>query len=122
MTSQEPVNIQRLVRQNDVYAKAETYARTVTVGNLVAGWHEKDAQASRASGARTTSSPATTLTQKGASISNIGSGPLAQEAALEARAAKQQRAARMQELYSREALAFDAELQQRGLSLHKDRP
>lgn len=121
MPSQEPVNIQRLVRQNDVYAKAETYARTVTVGNLVAGWHEKDAQASRASGARTTGGPAT-LTQKGASISNIGSGPLAQEAALEARLAKQQRAARMQELYSREALAYDAELQQRGLSLHKDRP
>jgi hypothetical protein len=35
MTSQEPVNIQRLVRQNDVYAKAEAYSRTVTVGTLV---------------------------------------------------------------------------------------
>jgi hypothetical protein len=81
--------------------------------SLAGRWHEKDAQASRASGA---------LTQVGASMSNIGSGPLAQEAALEARLAKQQRAARMQELYTREALGYEAELQQLGLALHKDRP
>ncbi|DBA80633.1 hypothetical protein WJX77_003530 [Trebouxia sp. C0004] len=40
MTGREPVNIRRLLRENDQYAAADEYARHVQKGDAVSSWHE----------------------------------------------------------------------------------
>jgi hypothetical protein len=37
----EPLNIQRLVRQNKQYADAAQHAQSITKGSIVSAWHEK---------------------------------------------------------------------------------
>jgi hypothetical protein len=37
----EPLNIQRLVRQNKQYADASHHAQSITKGSIVSAWHEK---------------------------------------------------------------------------------
>jgi hypothetical protein len=37
----EPLNIQRLVKQNNQYAEASRHAASVIKGSIVSGWHEK---------------------------------------------------------------------------------
>ncbi|DBA68711.1 hypothetical protein WJX79_008700 [Trebouxia sp. C0005] len=46
MTGREPVNIRRLLRENDQYAAADEYARDVQKGDAVSSWHEHQSRKS----------------------------------------------------------------------------
>ena len=90
--------------------------------SLVGRWHEKDAQASRASGA---------LTQDGASKSNIGSGPLDLMSSrlqpdmlslASSRYITTSAAAAAAAADTASTFLQAGDLQQLGLALHKDRP
>jgi hypothetical protein len=103
MTSPElqPVNIQRLLKQNDKIAHACTYAKSITQGSIVAGWHENGPSAAAA---KTAASKAEQ-----------------QECTMWNQQILNQRQIRMKQLLQQERLALEAELQQRGLALVKVR-
>lgn len=46
MTGQEPVNIRRLLRENEQYAVASQYAQDVQRGDAVSSWHEHQSRKS----------------------------------------------------------------------------
>lgn len=46
MGGREPVNIRRLLRENDQYATANQYARGVQRGDAVSSWHEHQSRKS----------------------------------------------------------------------------
>lgn len=46
MTGREPVNIRRLLRENEQYAGAEHYAQDVQRGDAVSSWHEHQSRKS----------------------------------------------------------------------------
>jgi hypothetical protein len=78
----EPLNIQRLVRQNKQYAEASQHAQSITRGSIVSGWHEKhdsrgctpgvgDCLSYRA--AATSGGPLGTICRSGASVTTSSS-------------------------------------------------
>lgn len=99
--SLQPVNIQRLLRQNDKIADACHYAKSITQGCTVASWHE--------------AGPASA-----ASVS-AAAKCAQQEAAMERQQMQQQRKLRLKQLLEQERMALEAELHQRGLALLKCR-
>lgn len=46
MTGREPVNIRRLLRENEQYAAASQYAQDVQRGDAVSSWHEHQSRKS----------------------------------------------------------------------------
>lgn len=128
MVSLEPVNIQRLVRENQKRSDAESYARSITKGSVVSGWHEKN---SRSSGCtrigvsdclqalQASTSPQAT---QRATASVISEGrDIIQEELLGKQALLETRKQRLQALMQQERLEYEAELRSRGLALVKQR-
>lgn len=99
-----PVNIQRMLKKNHQISEAQSYAKTIVSGSIVASWHERP---------RNTTSAAVT----GKSTQQQQQ----QEAQLERQQHKQQRQLRLKQLLDSERLALEAELRQRGLALTKHR-
>lgn len=98
----QPVNIQRLLKENNRVAEATQYASNVTQGSIVAGWHESGPSAH-------------TMTQDAAT-------GMPQEAVLAKQELQRARKMRLQHLLESERLALETELHQRGLALTKHNP
>eukprot|EP01025_Chloroclados_australasicus_P029698 TRINITY_DN2967_c0_g1_i1.p4 TRINITY_DN2967_c0_g1~~TRINITY_DN2967_c0_g1_i1.p4 ORF type:complete len:103 (-),score=11.38 TRINITY_DN2967_c0_g1_i1:250-558(-) len=99
MSSKVPPNIQRLLYQNDKYARADEYAKDVTIGTLNSVWHEKSYQKS---GCR----PPDTSQAK-------------QEVEAGNRALKLLRKERLRQLLAREREQYEHELNAMGLAFTK---
>lgn len=99
--SLQPVNIQRLLKQNNQIAEACEYAKSICTGSIVAGWHESGPSA------RGAQSAAATLQQ--------------QERVLAQQGLLKERQMKLKQLLERERLDLEAELQQQGLALVKHR-
>jgi len=105
-----PLNIDRLVRQNQKYSNAEEYSKHVTVGTIVSRWHEERAKQTvltfktSSSNAKYSSTP-----------TDSGIAMCAQQGVNNA--VCMARKARLLELYELEALQHQAELREMGLSL-----
>jgi hypothetical protein len=134
VNKQEPVNIQRLVRENQLRAEAEVYAQSITSGSIVSSWHEKQhdknytAAASRCKGVKAcldsntsgTNPPAlcnATTSAADRMHDHVQVDELAEAYAV----VLQQRKARLQELMKQERLQYEAELGSMGLALLKNR-
>lgn len=130
MVSLEPVNIQRLVRENQRRNDAEVYSKSITKGSVVSGWHEKHdikgggpsrtgVQDCLQSLQRPTSPDAAKAAL--ASIKSIAGKDMAQEQWMEKEALLQARKQRLQALMQQERLEYEVELRSRGLSLVEHR-
>lgn len=117
-----PLNIQRLVRENEANASAVAYARTINNGSTISSWHEKKFQ--RANNSQLTMKTAD-LTWKETSVMQRHFATDKEQIGMELKMAndalKKQRSARLKELYEREKLAYEAELNAKGLALRKFR-
>jgi hypothetical protein len=100
-TELQPVNIQRLLKQNDKFAEASQYAKSITTGSVVAAWHDTGASS--------------------AATKSAAAGSSQQEAMLQKKELQDQRKQRLKHLLEQERLALESELQQRGLALMKHR-
>lgn len=96
-----PVNIQRLLRQNDKISEACEYAKSIRTGSIVAGWHE-------APSANAAAAAAQSQAQR-------------KEAVMERQELQERRKLRLKQLLEQERLALEQELHQRGLALTKVR-
>ena len=127
MASHDPVNIQRLVRQNDAYAKAEDHCRTITAGSVVSRWHERSfirdtlsSSVTAGPGELTRHQKSRTATMPLPARSGSTCSALQKEAALEKKALLEDRRARLKELYRMEAMEYDKELSSLGLAMARD--
>jgi len=133
VNKQEPVNIQRLVRENQLRAEAEEYAQSITSGSIVSSWHEKQhdknhtaATLSRCMGVKTCLDSNTSGTNPPA-LCNATSAADRMHDHLQVELEEanavvlQQRKARLQELMKQERLQYEAELGSMGLALLKNR-
>eukprot|EP00803_Ostreobium_quekettii_P000440 evm.model.scf_624.8 EVM.evm.TU.scf_624.8 scf_624:62755-64342(+) len=125
MSKSPPLNIKRLVDSNQKYEDAERYSKTCQTGSLVSGWHERNFQRS-GTGLQAAGKP---LDLKGVSRDawKIQRNPVCardsveQELFMADDAVKRERKARLRELFDREALEVEAELNSMGLALAKNR-
>lgn len=109
-----PANVKKLMKENNQIAAAAEHSHSLRVGNITAGWHEKDFKrqsanlnTSRMSGPRSISSNPTVAHETGAHTG--------------LQVAKLARQERLKELYAEEARAYEQELQAMGLALLKPR-
>lgn len=115
-----PLNIQRLVRQNDQHVAATAYANNINQGSAVSAWHEKKFQKANASQLTVKTAD---FSFKETSVMQRHAATAKEQIGMELRmanaAVKLERAARMKDLFERETLAYEAELNAKGLALKK---
>lgn len=111
MGGDAPINIQRLIKQNEYFSKAKEYADQITKGSVVSGWHEKQLQNTGATGrsGRTGSPCAAPTHEMQAEISSAN-----QSLSLV-------RKEKLRRLLQDETLLYEQQLQALGLSLVKHR-
>jgi hypothetical protein len=63
-TELQPVNIQRLLKQNYKFAEASQYAKSITTGSIAADWHDTGASSTAAKSAAAKSSQQEAMLQK----------------------------------------------------------
>ncbi|KAK9823373.1 hypothetical protein WJX72_002298 [[Myrmecia] bisecta] len=116
MTSHEPLNIQRLVRQNDQYAKAGMYATSLLRGQQTSKWHERQTQRS---GHPHAVVPVEDLLSPNATRNHHIPRELAEEVQAAYEAARLERKARLRSLLKQERLKYENELNAMGLATIK---
>jgi hypothetical protein len=100
LPSLQPVNIQRLLKENTKIHDSYQYAKSITQGSIVASWHE--------------AGPASSAQSANAKREQ-------QEAIMQQQQVTQQRKQKLEQLLELERLALEAELKQQGLALLKHR-
>ena len=98
--SLQPVNIQRLLKENNRLEEAAQYAQSINKGSTIAAWHA--------------CGPALPV--------GVAAAVQQQEALLAKQELQNARKMRLKQLLERERLAWEAELRDQGLSLNKHRP
>ncbi|GAQ88081.1 hypothetical protein KFL_003980160 [Klebsormidium nitens] len=108
---QPGANVAKLVQRNDYYAAQEAHAEDLSKANQVAGWHERKFKVGTQTSAHS----------KDNDLSENATNEIAMELRSADKQVKMQRRARLLELFRREALQYEAELNARGLAILKDR-
>lgn len=109
--SRIPRNVQQVLQENQRVESALKYSSDLRKGNVTAKWFEHDFQRAKA-GTGTLGSTARKDTPQELRDAGLRTG---------IETVKLTRQARLKELYDREALAYEAELHEQGLSLVKPR-
>lgn len=130
MSSLEPVNIQRLVRDNKQRADASEYSKFISTGSIVSAWHEKHDRSgvkgclscspTAASAATATLTTSTSSTQQHSTAGSTSSC-IQEEMKLATQSLLQARRQRLEKLFRQERLQHEYELQTLGLALVKQR-
>lgn len=102
-----PKNVQDFVARNQQYEKANQHAASLRVGNIHAAWYEKDSQRLNKPGRQHPMNKDSAAARHQAGL---------REGIAFAKAARQER---LKELFVRETLMYEQELQSMGLSLVK---
>ncbi|KAL3145899.1 hypothetical protein ABBQ38_015266 [Trebouxia sp. C0009 RCD-2024] len=118
MTGREPVNIRRLLRENEQYAAAQQYAQDVQRGDAVSSWHEQQSRKS----SRPEQMPHGDL--QSVDLKSVSCSPkdrmrrqLAEEILLLKRAALMARKQRMRDRLQQDYIKVQQELSTRGLAI-----
>eukprot|EP00879_Flechtneria_rotunda_P013691 GHRR01014301.1.p1 GENE.GHRR01014301.1~~GHRR01014301.1.p1 ORF type:complete len:123 (+),score=11.07 GHRR01014301.1:271-639(+) len=121
MSSREPVNIQRLVRENKRVAEAEAYAKSITKGSIVSGWHERHDKGPWDSCGLLQCLTSSSVPPEGTLSKATVKSDIQHEVLQGNRTVLQMRQARLEELMRQERLQYEAELNAMGLALTKHR-
>mmetsp|Transcript_15708 Transcript_15708/g.43947 ORF Transcript_15708/g.43947 Transcript_15708/m.43947 type:complete len:117 (+) Transcript_15708:122-472(+) len=110
----DPVNVTRLLRDNQRVADAQTYAKHIVTGGQVASWHERQLQ--RDNAPMRVPSGQTAVRRAGSSWSTV---EMSDELTGMRATALKERRERLQQLLTGERLMHEAELQAMGLAIDK---
>jgi hypothetical protein len=121
---QDPINVQRLIHQNDFFAAAAAHAKQLHASTVIANWHERAAAASAVPGGTVLpgmSSMHASTSARARPLCQRAGRAMLEEMQQEQEAARRSvlcmRRARLRELLQRDAAAMEQELAARGLGL-----